>query len=179
MSNKQSNPQKSKRIVKLACQGGANLLVKKHNHSGQITCREANETEESSCPYGCLGLGDCIRQCKFSAMKINEQGLVEIDEDKCVGCGLCIKVCPRQLLKIFDRGNSIYIRCNAKGYGKDKRLYCLGACIGCNNCINQCSHGAINVVYGLAEIDKKLCTNCGNCINSCPSCLDYSKVIGV
>jgi len=178
VSDNSQNRKRSKRVARVACQGGAGALVIPRSASEQHTCRTAHMEGDQSCPYGCLGLGDCLDACRFSAIKINEQGLAEIDESRCTGCGLCAKACPRQLLIIGEREKSVFVRCSAPGYGKYKRQLCRAACIGCANCRSHCPYGAISIVHGLAVIDYQLCCNCGECLDCCPSCLDYSKVIG-
>ncbi len=52
------------------------------------------------CSIGCIGLGDCVRACKFSAIWIGSNGYPEIDETKCVGCGACEKACPKTILTV-------------------------------------------------------------------------------
>ncbi len=52
------------------------------------------------CSIGCLGLGDCVRSCKFDAVHIGENGFPVIDESKCVGCGACETACPKEILTV-------------------------------------------------------------------------------
>jgi Fe-S-cluster-containing hydrogenase component 2 len=48
--------------------------------------------------HSCQQCGNhpCYDKCpkKDSAMKIDENGIVYIDEEFCIGCGLCRKACP-------------------------------------------------------------------------------------
>jgi len=63
--------------------------------------------------FGCLGLGDCTRACKFDALHIVDD-LATVDYEKCTGCTACSKACPRNL-----------------------RSICKVGCIGCGICAKQ------------------------------------------
>ena len=52
------------------------------------------------CRVGCLGLGDCIRSCKFDAIHMGDEGYPVVVEAKCVGCGACEKACPKSILTV-------------------------------------------------------------------------------
>ena len=52
------------------------------------------------CRVGCLGMGDCIRSCKFDAVHMGPDGFPVVDEDKCVGCGACEKACPKSIISV-------------------------------------------------------------------------------
>lgn len=45
---------------------------------------------------------------------------------------------------------------------------CSYGCLGFGNCVKACPFGAINVVNGIAVVDKELCKACGKCVASCP-----------
>ncbi len=168
---------KSKKVARLACQGSKTMLSIPRQLGGITNCVEANEIDDGACQYGCLGLGTCVAACKFDAIKVGENGIIEIDEEKCIGCGICAKKCPRDVITIVKREQTVYVRCNAKGKGKDKTPLCKTACIGCTICEQRCPFDAIKVVDGLAQIDYTKCRNCGFCVEVCPSVLSYSKVI--
>jgi len=40
----------------------------------------------------CVKCGNCTR-CPYLAIKLNDDGLPEVDKDKCVGCSLCTQLC--------------------------------------------------------------------------------------
>lgn len=169
---------KSKKVVRLACQGGENLHIPLRFLPEVDSCAAAHQLDKTGCVYGCLGLGDCVSICPEGAMEIKENLLVEIDEMKCTGCGLCLQSCPRQVLILLDdRKKGAFVRCNATGMGKDKTTLCHGACIGCKSCELRCPFDALKIVDGLAEIDYSKCRDCGFCADSCPAILDYCKVI--
>ncbi len=52
------------------------------------------------CEIGCLGLGDCVKACKFDAVRIGNEGVPVVDETKCVGCGACVTACPENVLSV-------------------------------------------------------------------------------
>ena len=41
------------------------------------------------------------------------------------------------------------------------------SCVGCGDCIGVCPTNAIEIIYGKAVIDTKLCIDCEICITSC------------
>ncbi len=45
---------------------------------------------------------------------------------------------------------------------------CDRGCLGFGNCVVVCDFDAIEIVDGLAVIDKEKCTSCGKCIEECP-----------
>ncbi len=45
---------------------------------------------------------------------------------------------------------------------------CDFGCIGFGTCADVCEFGAINVVNGVAVVDKDKCKACGKCIEACP-----------
>ncbi len=44
----------------------------------------------------------------------------------------------------------------------------LDKCIGCGECEEVCSFGAISVVDDKAKVDADLCSLCGTCVDTCP-----------
>ncbi len=45
---------------------------------------------------------------------------------------------------------------------------CDYGCMGFGTCVSVCEFGAINIVDGVARIDKEKCRACGKCIEACP-----------
>lgn len=50
----------------------------------------------------------------------------------------------------------------------DKTLIIEPWCVGCGKCVERCSHGALNIVHGRAEVDETKCVLCGYCQAVCP-----------
>jgi heterodisulfide reductase subunit A-like polyferredoxin len=42
-------------------------------------------------------------------------------------------------------------------------------CTGCEECVESCPLGAIEVKENLAVIDAATCGDCGACVDTCPS----------
>ena len=45
---------------------------------------------------------------------------------------------------------------------------CNYGCLGYGSCIKACEYGAINIVDGIAVVDKDKCKACGACVKACP-----------
>ncbi|MCD6304316.1 MAG: RnfABCDGE type electron transport complex subunit B, partial [Planctomycetes bacterium] len=103
---------------------------------GERTCAAADLVAGvQGCTYGCLGLGDCVRACKYDAIAIID-GLAVVDYDKCVGCGACQKACPRGVISMvpFKASRVLVVACNSRDFGKDVKAVCKVGCIGCGIC---------------------------------------------
>ncbi|MDR1622566.1 MAG: RnfABCDGE type electron transport complex subunit B, partial [Synergistaceae bacterium] len=81
----------------LKCRGSESFSARNAIYEGIGDCRSAAVLPGGSpnaCPFGCIGLGTCVRVCLFGALSI-EDGLAFIDPEKCVGCGACVAACPK------------------------------------------------------------------------------------
>ena len=83
------------------CMGG-NRADDKYEYTGISSCRAmaALYGGKRVCSIGCIGLGDCVKACKFDALVLGDNGYPVVDESKCVGCGACREVCPKNIIKI-------------------------------------------------------------------------------
>lgn len=45
---------------------------------------------------------------------------------------------------------------------------CTHGCLGYGSCVNACQFGAIEVVDGVAKVDRSKCVACGKCVATCP-----------
>ena len=65
---------------------------------GRIHCEMGKVNEMLHTVYACQQCADhpCYDRCpkKDTAMCIDENGIVYVNEDGCIGCGLCVKACP-------------------------------------------------------------------------------------
>lgn len=83
------------------CLGG-HRAADKYYYDGTRTCTALSSFYggQRVCSVGCLGMGDCIRSCKFDAIEMGPDGFPLVNEAKCVGCGACARVCPKNILTV-------------------------------------------------------------------------------
>jgi len=161
-------------IAVIRCNGSLANAPHKVKYDGPATCSFAHalSSGESGCPYGCLGLGDCVRACDFDAIHINpETGLPDVN-DKCVACGACVDACPRNIIELRPKGKKdrrIYVCCINEEKGGPARKNCSVACIGCGKCVKVCPFDAITLENNLAYIDPEKCKLCRKCVPECPT----------
>ena len=142
----------------------------KANYEGFHDCLAASKVGGRgplSCKYGCLGYGNCVKACKYGAMKI-VAGVARVDEDLCVGCMACAAACPRDLIVAVEPGRNVVIACNSMAKGAVTTRGCTVGCVGCGLCKKICPNDAITITNNLAVIDYEKCDNCGLCATVCP-----------
>lgn len=161
-------------IAVVRCNGSFANSPKKVSYEGATSCAFAHNlfSGEGGCPFGCLGLGDCVNACTFDAIFINPAtGLPEVNE-KCVACGACVDACPRQIIELRPKGKKdrrIFVSCVNKEKGGPAKKNCAVACIGCGKCVKVCAFDAITLVNNLAYIDPLKCKLCRKCAPECPT----------
>ncbi len=119
------------------------------------------------CKFGCLGFGNCVKQCKYGAISIVD-GVAKVDFEKCVGCMSCAAACPRNLIVQVEYGRDVLIACSSHAKGSVTVRGCTTGCIGCGTCVKICPKGAISIDRNLAVIDYDKCDACGLCATVCP-----------
>lgn len=163
------------KVAVLKCNGTCDVRPRVARYDGAQSCAvlAMAGTGEGSCPFGCLGCGDCVVACNYDAVRINpETGLAEFDDSKCVGCGACVKACPRHIIELRDkgpRGMRVWVACSNTEKGGVASKECKAACIGCSKCVKVCTHEAITVTNNLSYIDYTKCKLCRKCVDVCPT----------
>lgn len=84
---------------------------------------------------------------------------------KTVACVMCQGDNERAKER-FTYDGPIDCRMNAALHGGSKS--CTYGCLGGGTCQTYCQFGAIEMVNGIAVIDKDKCTSCGKCVEVCP-----------
>ena len=150
-------------IAVVRCNGSRENSPQKVFYDGPATCAFAHNlySGEGGCPYGCLGLGDCVASCLFDAIHMDPVTGLPVVNDKCVACGACVKACPRGIIELRFQG--------PKEKGGPARKNCAVACIGCGLCEKECKFDAITIKDNLAYIDFRKCTLCRKCVPVCPT----------
>jgi len=122
-------------------------------YEGLPSCTAVNTLANAqACAFGCLGLGDCTRACRFDALGIID-GLAVVDYEKCTGCGACVKACPRGLIEMvpFKDHAVISVACSSTEDGKTTRSICKVGCIACGLCARKSD--VFTVTDNLARVD--------------------------
>ena len=156
----------------LRCKGTKECSPRQLIYEGIDDCRSAVTIPGGSpnaCPFGCVGLGTCVKVCKFGALSMGEDGLPKVDIKKCVGCGACVEVCPKAMLCLEPVTADIIVACNSHWRGPAVKSVCSAGCIGCGVCAKVCPAQAIEVTNNLAVIDQSKCIKCGRCAAKCPA----------
>ena len=163
--------------AQVMCSGTNDLAYKKYDYIGITDCISASRLAGGSkaCPNGCLGLGTCVKNCKFNAIKIIN-GVAAVDYEKCMACGACTFACPKQLIKLIPFDAAHWVGCRSADKGAVTKTYCSVGCIACGLCEKKCPTGAITVNDFVASIDYGKCTNCGECEKVCPRRVIWSNV---
>ncbi len=165
-------PDQVRNIATVVCQGSSQECKNKFDYHGIRDCVAASLINDGnrSCKYACLGLGTCVRACKFDAIHINEKtGIAEVDPDKCQSCGACVRACPKQVLSLQPETVPVRLLCRAAEEGQLVSDNCKIGCIGCEMCMNACKFGAITMVNHLPVIDRNKCVGCMMCAEVCPN----------
>jgi len=116
----------------------------------------AGNAPVNGCP---VGGADC--SSKIAGIMGVEAGAT----DKKVARVKCQGTCDVAKEKLIYQGiKDCKAAANVKGGSKS----CEYGCLGLGTCVSACAFDAIEIVDGIAVIDKEKCTSCGACITKCP-----------
>ena len=167
--------EKAPMVAVVRCHGTCDNRPRVNVYDGSSSCKIKASlfSGDTDCRYGCLGGGDCVKACKFDAIKLNPKTMLpEVDEDKCTACGACVKACPKGIIELRNKGpknRRVFVSCMNQEKGAVARKACAVACIGCHKCEKVCPFGAITVENNLAYIDFNKCKLCRKCYDACPT----------
>lgn len=77
-------PQQVRNVATVVCQGTLDRCKTKFQYHGIKDCVAATLVNDGNraCQYACLGLGTCVRACKFDAIHIDENsGIAKVDPE--------------------------------------------------------------------------------------------------
>ena len=118
------------------CAAHWNQRLQRMPYDGEPTCAAANLVAGvQGCTFGCLGLDDCTRACRYDAIH-SIDGLATVDYEKCIGCKACARVCPRNIITMvpFKAERMLVVACSNQDKGPDVKEVCEVGCIGCTAC---------------------------------------------
>lgn len=160
-----------RKVANVACNGTTQNAVTKAQYIGMLDCKAAviAQSGQKGCTYGCMGLGTCVRVCKFDAIYIGQDGVAHVDREKCVACGKCLEACPKGIIDWIPENQQVYINCRSRERAKDVKDVCSVGCIGCQLCVKSCPFGAMSFENNLPIIDYSKCKQCNICVQKCPT----------
>lgn len=167
MGTEAGDVKQQKAIV--ACQGTLEHTTKRYHYEGIQSCTAnvALNGGDASCPYGCLGYGDCVKACAYGAIEV-QNGIARVNPEKCTGCAACEAACPKRVIWIREVSEKPVVMCANHQRGAMTRKACTAGCISCMKCEKVCPTGAIKVNNNVARINLELCIGCRACVNECP-----------
>ena len=145
-------------VARMLCAGGTHVARQQAEYRGNPTCAAAASVAGGGkgCAWGCLGLADCVRSCTFDAMRMNADGIPEIDLEKCTACGDCVEACPKDLLALHPVDHHLLVQCRNLIGGDDALADCRVACTACGKCVMDAAPGLISIASGVAVVDYRL-----------------------
>ena len=145
-------------VARMHCAGGVHVASQQAEYRGYGTCAAASVVAAGGkgCAWGCLGLADCVRSCKFDAMWMNDDGIPFVDIEKCTACGECVIACPKDLLSLHPVDHQLLVQCKNLMVGDGILEECAVACTACGKCVMDAAPGLNSNASGGARIDYEL-----------------------
>ena len=162
-------------VAVVRCNGTPEFRPRVTQYDGAPTCAIAHSlySGEGGCPFGCLGLADCVVVCDFDAIHMDpDTDLPVVIDDKCTACGACVEACPRDIIELRKKNKKdrkIFVSCINEEKGAVAKKNCSVACIGCSKCFKVCKYDAITMENNKAFIDSEKCVLCRKCVVECPT----------
>jgi Na+-translocating ferredoxin:NAD+ oxidoreductase RNF subunit RnfB len=161
------------------CRGNNELTKRDYQYEGIEECSAAYMLHQgdSTCKYGCLHLGSCMRVCPTNAIHRDGKGNVTVDPDACIGCRKCTLVCPTKVIRMIPARGSHAIGCNSRDKGAVVRKICQVGCIACKICEKKFPESGCTVIDNLSEIDyDKPMVQIADAAAACPTkCIVEAK----
>ena len=159
-----------KKVAVIHCTGESEKIF---DYEGVDSCKSAMQVSAGfkKCPYGCLGLGDCVDVCPVNAISLNKDKMIaEIDPEKCIGCGLCVEECPNDLIELIPESMPQYLGCNYLSQkdipGREK---CDTGCLHCRLCVKVSDDEVQwDEEKDLPYFDPEKCLPAPDAIEKCP-----------
>ena len=129
------------RVAKVMCSGTCDNTSPEMDYQGYKSCAAVKNFfgGPGTCKFGCIGLGDCVKACKFDAIHV-EDGVAKVDRDKCVACGACANTCPQKIIDILPKASRvIHVVDNLAKIDPEK-------CKNCGMCAKACPRKIITVI---------------------------------
>lgn len=162
-----------KMVAVVQCQGDNEKAPRRFHYAGITDCHAAQILMggDKACLYGCLGYGTCVESCPFGAMRMGDDGLPIVIEEKCTACGNCVSACPRGIMKLIPVSQKVFLGCISQDKGKAVKQVCKVGCIGCKLCANPKTtpSGSIQMNENLPEIVDIKADDLMTAVQKCPT----------
>lgn len=144
-----------RRVARLLCAGGSNVAPRRAEYHGIESCAAAVAVSGGGkgCPWGCVGLADCMVSCTFDAIRMNRFDLPVVDPALCTACNDCVEACPLDLFVLMPLEQHLLVQCRNLFDGDAATDVCSVACNACGRCAVDAAPGLIEMRSGLAVID--------------------------
>lgn len=160
-----------KMVAMVHCRGNRKVSSYSFEYEGVRDCNALYMLYggDKTCPYGCLGLGSCIKVCPVDAIGYDGDGNVVVNRERCISCGKCIDVCPTGVMKFVPYDADYIVACNSTDKGGIVRKYCTVGCIGCKMCSKKSPDGGFVIEDFLARIDYTATGSREEAAEACPT----------